>query len=105
MGNRRIDSTDDLMRARRNLRLECKRCDRRVIIDAFSLHIWADTHRWPKMLRALVHKLPCEKCRGPVEWSSTEDEATVSFRPMAERKLSWARRLVERYEVLLRKLR
>ncbi len=88
MGNKRFDTTFDLVRHGANLRVQC-RCGRDVVIDGHQLDQMRRDRRWPVMLGEVARRLRCRVCGDrPARALPTPRDATIRIGPtMIEKAL------------------
>ena len=59
----RANTLSDLARHGYQLRVECKACKHRALLEPVKLMLTCQERHWPRDLDALARKMKCSKCQ------------------------------------------
>jgi hypothetical protein len=83
--NVRLNSLHDLIRRKANLRVECGKCQRIAIMDAYRFARFCQIRGWNTQLSTLYARLRCSSCGSrPVHLSAYPGSAGPDPFPMNE---------------------
>ena len=62
MSSKRLDAINDYTRAGYRLRVDCRGCNRVVVIDPLEIVLLCQRRNWSKQIGEIERRLRCSKC-------------------------------------------